>query len=72
MPRTSLPKVTLPLFSAIMALSFALRASKSSATLGRPPVISFVLDVYLGKRAITSPANIFCPSMTERIESGTR
>ena len=45
-----------------MALSFALRASKSSATLGKPPVISFVLDVSLGKRAITSPANIFCPS----------
>ena len=45
-----------------MALSFALRASNNSATLGKPPVMSFVFEVSLGKRAITSPANIFCPS----------
>ena len=55
-----------------MALSFGLLASNSSATLGRPPVISFVFEVYLGNLAKTSPADIFCPSCTERIESGTK
>ena len=56
----------------MIALSLAFLASKSSATLGRPPVISFVFVVSLGSLAITSPAEIFCPSLTERIESGTR
>ena len=56
----------------MIALSLAFLASKSSATLGRPPVISLVLEVSLGSLAITSPANIFCPSFTESIESGTK
>ena len=67
-----MPKTTWPSFSAIIALSFAFLASNSSATLGRPPVISFVLVVSLGNLAITSPADTFCPSLTERIESGTK
>ena len=71
-PLTSFPKRTLPSFSAIIALSFAFLASNNSATLGNPPVISFVLEVSFGNLAITSPANIFCPSLTDKIESGTK
>ena len=54
-----MPNKTFPSFSAMIALSFAFRASNNSATRGKPPVISFVLDVSFGKRAITSPADIF-------------
>ena len=72
LPLTSLPKITLPSFSAIIALSFAFLASNNSATLGRPPVISLVFVVSLGSLAITSPAEIFCPSLTDNIESGTK
>jgi len=56
LPLTSLPKTTLPSFSAMIALSLAFLASNNSATLGRPPVISFVFVVSLGNLAITSPA----------------
>ena len=56
----------------MIALSLAFLASNNSATLGRPPVISLVLVVSFGSLAITSPAETFCPSFTERIESGTR
>ena len=42
-----------------MALSFGLLASNNSATLGRPPVISFVFEVSLGNLAKTSPAETF-------------
>ena len=72
MPLTSLPKITFPSFSAIIALSFAFLASNNSATLGKPPVMSFVLVVSLGNLAITSPAEIFWPSFTDKIESGTK
>ena len=37
-----------PEVSAIMAWSFGFLASNNSATLGRPPVISFVLDAAFG------------------------
>ena len=70
-PLSSLPNSIAPLFSAIIALSFAFLASNNSATRGNPPVISFVLVVSFGSLAIISPANIFWPSLTERIESGT-
>jgi len=56
----------------MIALSFGLLASNSSATRGRPPVISFVLEVSLGNLARTSPAEIFCPSLTDKIVSGTK
>ena len=56
----------------MIALSFGFRASNNSATLGNPPVISFVFEVSLGKRASTSPAETFCPSFTDKIESGTK
>ena len=55
-----------------MALSLAFLASNNSATLGKPPVMSFVLVVSFGSLAITSPAEIFCPSFTDKIESGTK
>ena len=51
----------------MIALSFGLLASNSSATLGKPPVISFVLEVSFGNLANTSPADIFCPSFTEKL-----
>ena len=72
LPLTSLPNCITPSFSAIIALSFGLRASNNSATLGNPPVISFVLEVSLGSLAKTSPAEIFCPSFTDKIVSGTK
>ena len=43
----------------MIALSLGLLASNNSATLGKPPVISFVLDVSLGSLAKTSPAETF-------------
>jgi len=72
LPLTSLPNITLPSFSAIIALSFAFLASNNSATLGNPPVISLVFVVSFGNLAITSPAEIFAPSFTDKIESGTK
>ncbi len=36
------PKETTPLISLMMAVSLGLRTSKSSATRGRPPVMSLV------------------------------
>ena len=56
----------------MIALSFGLLASNNSATLGRPPVISLVLELSLGSLAIISPAKISCPSSTYNIESGTK
>jgi len=51
----SLPYETVPVCSASTADSFGLRASNRSATRGRPPVMSRVLDDSCGMRAITSP-----------------
>ena len=56
----------------MIALSLAFLASNNSATRGNPPVISFVFEVSFGNLAITSPALIFCPSFTDKIESGTK
>jgi len=71
-PLTSFPNSIFPSFSAIIAPSLGFLASNNSATLGRPPVISFVFEVALGSLASTSPALILSPSSTERIVSGTR
>ena len=51
----SLPKCTWPEISAMIAWSLGRRASKSSATRGRPPVMSLVLAPSRGMRAMTSP-----------------
>ena len=56
LPLVSLPKLTVPSISLMTANSFGLRASNSSATRGRPPVMSLVLVVSRGILAITSPA----------------
>ena len=56
LPLVSLPKETMPSISVMTANSFGLRASNSSATRGRPPVMSLVLVVSRGILAMTSPA----------------
>ena len=56
----------------MIALSLGFLASNNSATLGNPPVISFVLEVSFGSLANTSPADIFWPSLTDKIVSGTK
>src|SRR6266700_238405 len=50
-----------PAISAMIAASFGLRASNSSATRGRPPVMSRVLALSVEIRARMSPALTFAP-----------
>ena len=50
-----------------MAKSLGLRASKSSATRGSPPVMSLVLAVSRGIFASTSPAATSAPRVTARL-----
>ncbi len=57
LPLVSLPKLTTPSISEMTAWSFGLRASKSSATRGRPPVMSLVFVVSRGIFAMISPAS---------------
>ena len=57
-------KRTTPSISVIVACSFGFRASKSSATRGRPPVMSLVFVVSRGIFAMTSPADTMAPSTT--------
>ena len=66
LPRESGPNPTVPSTSETMAVSLGLRASKSSATRGRPPVMSFVLLASRGTFATTSPAATDSPSATAR------
>ena len=54
-----------PAISLMMAKSFGLRASNSSATRGRPPVMSRVLVPSRGMRASTSPA-FTCGAVLDR------
>ena len=51
LPLVSLPNETVPVTSASMPASLGERASNSSATRGRPPVMSRVFDVSCGIRA---------------------
>ena len=53
----------------MIAASFGRRASNSSATRGRPPVMSRVLALSVGIRAMTSPAFTCPPGSTEMIAS---
>ena len=62
LPLVSLPQETTPDSSAKIATSFGFLASKRSATLGNPPVISFVFEDSFGILAITSPTSIAWPS----------
>ena len=68
LPFVSLPNDTVPVTSASMPASFGERASNSSATRGRPPVMSRVFDVSCGIRASTSPTLTCWPSFTVMIE----
>ncbi len=64
LPLVSLPNDTVPVTSARMPASLGERASNSSATRGRPPVMSRVFDTSCGMRASTSPTCTCCPSRT--------
>ena len=64
LPLVSLPNETMPSISEMTACSFGLRASNSSATRGRPPVMSLVLVVSRGILAMMSPASTVSPSLT--------
>jgi hypothetical protein len=55
---------TVPVISASVPTSFGLRASNSSATRGRPPVMSRVFWPSIGMRASTSPGIRSWPSRT--------
>src|SRR5487761_2073430 len=68
LPLVSLPNETVPVTSASVPASFGARASNSSATRGRPPVMSRVLEVSCGIRARTSPTATCWPSFTVMIE----
>ena len=59
LPFVSLPKEIIPVSSASTAASLGFLASKRSATLAKPPVISFVLEATSGILANTSPAVSF-------------
>ncbi len=62
LPLVSLPKLTVPLTSASSDASLGLRASNSSATRGRPPVMSRVFEDSWGRRAMASPIPTLSPS----------
>src|SRR6202050_2350694 len=62
LPLVSLPKLTVPERSARIAESLGFLASNKSATRGRPPVMSRVLEDSCGMRAMTSPTDTLAPS----------
>ena len=62
LPLVSLPNEMIPVASDKTEASLGFLASNRSATLGSPPVISFVLDATRGIRARTSPAVNLCPA----------
>ncbi len=64
LPRTLGPKSTTPSILEISAASLGRRASNNSATRGRPPVMSLVLEALRGVLAIRVPATILSPSPT--------
>src|SRR5574344_531005 len=61
LPRLTLPISTSPLISERIAGLVGLRASKSSVTLGRPPVISLALPTARGILMTTSPILTLSP-----------
>ena len=64
------PKSTMPSILEISAASFGRRASNSSATRGRPPVMSLVLEVLRGVLAMSVPATILSPSLHDDVRAG--
>ena len=67
MPLTKPANSTAPSISVMTACSFGLRASKSSATRGRPPVMSLVLVVSRGILAMMSPWKHLLPVGHEQV-----
>ena len=70
LPRTLAPKSTMPSILEISAASLGRRASNNSATRGRPPVMSLVLDVLRGVLAMSVPATILSPSFDHDVRAG--
>ncbi len=68
LPFVSFPNETVPVTSASIPASLGDRASNSSATRGRPPVMSRVFEVSIGIRASMSPGATSCPSFTRIME----
>ena len=64
LPRLRSPNSTTPSISAMMAGSFGRRASNSSVTRGRPPVMSCVPVISRGVLASNWPGTTFSPSST--------
>ena len=64
LPRLTLPNATTPSISQTIAGLPGLRASNSSVTRGRPPVISRSLPKIRGILTITKPAFTSSPSST--------
>ena len=69
LPRTVPPISTMPSIFAISAASFGRRASNSSATRGRPPVMSLVFAILRGVFASNAPARIFWPSLDDDVRA---
>ena len=63
-PRFRSPKLTMPSISLTSAGSSGVRASKSSSTRGRPPVMSLVWAAWRGIFASVWPACTSSPSST--------
>ena len=68
-PLTKPPISTRPSISVMMACSLGLRASNSSATRGRPPVMSLVLVVSRGILAMMSAAKTSWPSRHQQVRA---
>ncbi len=66
LPRLRPPKEITPSISVTTAGSDGWRASKSSITRGRPPVMSRVLALWRGSFARMRPGSIFSPASTWR------
>jgi len=64
LPRTVPANETMPSMRAISAASFGRRASNSSATRGRPPVMSLVLEAWRGVLASSAPGEMWSLSAT--------
>ena len=65
-PLTKPANSTSPSISVMVACSRGLRASNSSATRGKPPVMSFVFVDSRGILAMMSPWNTSAPSVTSK------
>ena len=70
LPRTLGPKSTTPSILEISAASLGRRASNNSATRGRPPVMSLVLEDLRGVLAMRVPATILSPSLDDDVGAG--